>query len=260
MTFFWLLLEQWGRFIGLIYLIGFTFALLSSIAITLMSRKLIVIYPIAFLGVIVHELSHLIVGLLFNHKVEEVDFFTMNDDTSFSGFVILRYNPRNLYHRLGQYFVAVAPIMLGILLIMTAMSFLSPELFRTLTQFSTDASGQGQLISFRQLYLLYRSMFYSLRYQTLLLSFIMISVLSFIALSKKDLINSIASLVILLPLWTIVGYAMHLIQPTLWISWHELLRQISYNFVNISLFLIGFYLLWILILAIISSVIRLIIK
>ena len=84
------------------------------------------IYITGLVGVPIHELSHIVMALLFGHKVKEVKFFQVNDESRTLGYVNHSYNPRNIYHQIGNFFIGVAPIICGSLLIILLLKIFVP--------------------------------------------------------------------------------------------------------------------------------------
>lgn len=67
-------------------------------------------------GVVIHELGHALFCLVFLHAITDIKFFTLsNDDTL--GYVSHRYNPDSLYQSVGNFFIGIGPIILGVALI-----------------------------------------------------------------------------------------------------------------------------------------------
>ncbi|WP_254171561.1 ACT domain-containing protein [Clostridioides difficile] len=67
------------------------------------------------IGTFVHELSHLIMCLIFMHKINSVKFFrpieSKND--GILGYVSHSYKKDNLYQSIGNFFIGIAPIIGG---------------------------------------------------------------------------------------------------------------------------------------------------
>lgn len=62
------------------------------------------------LGVVIHELGHAIFAYLFGHKVTNVQLLNLNYRQSGSlGSVDHRWNDRNVYQMLGNFFIGLAP-------------------------------------------------------------------------------------------------------------------------------------------------------
>lgn len=65
-------------------------------------------------GVIVHELSHALTGVLFGHKITEVSLFNPRSDAAQLGYVSFRYDPGSSIQTIGVAVAAVAPLIVGI--------------------------------------------------------------------------------------------------------------------------------------------------
>ncbi|MBM7836035.1 hypothetical protein [Clostridium sardiniense] len=90
-------------------------------------------YGIIFTGIIgttVHEFSHYIMCKLFFHKVTEVKWFSIKLDGSGElGHVRHTFNPKNIYQRIGNFFIGVAPIFVGTLMIIIILRLLLPSTY-----------------------------------------------------------------------------------------------------------------------------------
>jgi hypothetical protein len=64
-------------------------------------------------GVFLHELSHIFFCILSFHKIVEVSFFNTNGSDAM-GYVTHSYNPDNLYQRVGNVFIGIAPAFAGV--------------------------------------------------------------------------------------------------------------------------------------------------
>ncbi|BBO00127.1 hypothetical protein [Sporolactobacillus terrae] len=84
------------------------------------------IYWTAWLGTPVHELSHVLIGLMFHHRVTEVKLLQAVDADGTMGYVRHAYQPSSLYQRIGNFFIGVAPLIGGSLLIACIAAWLVP--------------------------------------------------------------------------------------------------------------------------------------
>lgn len=85
------------------------------------------IYWTAWLGTPVHELSHVFIGLMFRHRITEVKLLQTVDTDGTMGYVRHAYHPSSLYQRIGNFFIGVAPLIGGSLLIACTAAWLVPN-------------------------------------------------------------------------------------------------------------------------------------
>lgn len=116
-------------FIGIIVIAGLILGFLRNTSMYNYQKRLgrKAIYITGIIGVPVHELSHLIVAILFGHKIKEVKFFQVNDENRTLGYVNHSYNPRNIYHQIGNFFIGIAPIICGSLIIILLLKIFIPS-------------------------------------------------------------------------------------------------------------------------------------
>lgn len=82
------------------------------------------------IGTTVHEFSHFIMCKLFLHKVIDVKWFSLNIDNSGElGYVRHSYNLKNIYQRIGNFFIGVAPVLIGTFILIIAYKFLMKDSF-----------------------------------------------------------------------------------------------------------------------------------
>lgn len=90
-------------------------------------------------GVMIHELSHAVFCLIFQHKILEMKLFSPEEDGTL-GYVNHAYNPKNIYHRIGNFFIGTGPIWGGCLMLWVVSWLLLPEVMRQGNSFSESLS------------------------------------------------------------------------------------------------------------------------
>lgn len=122
---------QLASFLGIFFILGFIIAemekkrnhwIQGSVG-----RK--GIYLTAWIGVPIHEIGHALVCLLFGHKVEEIKFVQFGDADGTMGYVNHSYEPSNLFHRIGLFFIGIAPMVMGVASITLALWLTLPDTF-----------------------------------------------------------------------------------------------------------------------------------
>ncbi|GKT03630.1 hypothetical protein [Furfurilactobacillus entadae] len=138
------------------YLYALGLPLLFSWALTVINRntkqlftnKFGVNAPVYFgaLGIILHELSHLIMALIFGHRIESFKLLqrataTPDDPDNLTlGYVNHRWHSDNSYQVIGNFFIGFAPIV-GISLVIFALTaWLLPDVYGNWVTFAQQPS------------------------------------------------------------------------------------------------------------------------
>ncbi len=90
------------------YMINLVSLFLTKWVLRHTSYKLVAV--LGFLGIIIHELSHLLVALIFRHKITNFKLWQIGDD-GVLGYVNHTYNTHSFYQRLGNVFIGLAPML-----------------------------------------------------------------------------------------------------------------------------------------------------
>lgn len=105
--------------------IGFIIHCLNVLFYRLVGNGRFACYASGLIGTPIHELSHALMCIIFRHHIDEIKLYQM-DDSGTMGYVNHSYNPRSLYQKIGNFFIGVAPIIGGSLVIHLLMRWLLP--------------------------------------------------------------------------------------------------------------------------------------
>lgn len=108
-------------FVSFLLQIGFTLGIivLGGFLISLCNKRFYanfgnygraVCYVTGAVGTPIHECAHALFCIVFFHRITEIKLFQINDEDGTLGYVNHSYNPRNIYQRVGNFFIGVAPI------------------------------------------------------------------------------------------------------------------------------------------------------
>ncbi len=112
-------------YLGIIYIFGYIIYLIDKLIFKLgINHKVYIATGI--IGTVIHEFSHALMCILFNHKITEMKLFSPSDDGTL-GYVTHTYHKKNIYHRIGNFFIGIAPILGGTLVIYLLLYFLLPN-------------------------------------------------------------------------------------------------------------------------------------
>ncbi|MDR3242026.1 MAG: hypothetical protein LBT37_07625 [Lactobacillaceae bacterium] len=100
----------WLTIIATFFIIPVLGSYLISVIMRQTTSKLGGKVYLAWLGIIIHELSHAGVALIFGHKIQKISLLQHADGNGTLGYVQHTWNPKSLYQRMGNFFIGIAPI------------------------------------------------------------------------------------------------------------------------------------------------------
>ncbi len=101
-----------------------------------------------WLGTPIHECSHALFCLLFGHRVEEMALFRPDRKAGRLGYVKHSYNRKNPYHVVGNFFIGVAPLIGGTIVLCALLWIFYPAAAQSSLSGSevSDGMARGEFI------------------------------------------------------------------------------------------------------------------
>ena len=90
------------------------------------------------IGTPVHELSHALMCIVFGHRITDIQIYNFKMRSRTLGYVEHTYNRKNLYNQMGNFFIGVAPIVIGGLAVTLFVRFLTPQMYATMISEGND--------------------------------------------------------------------------------------------------------------------------
>lgn len=136
--------------VGLIVLFGFVIGACNKQFYANFGRYgRTVCYVTGAIGTPIHELGHALFCLLFGHKINEIKLYQINAADGTLGYVNHSYNKRNLYQRIGNFFIGVGPILLISAVLFLLAYLLLPDFVAEISQsiqITDITSGAGDVV------------------------------------------------------------------------------------------------------------------
>ena len=217
---------------------------------SLLGRRLYLLI-FGWLGICMHELGHAIMCVVFGHKVKKLQLFAPDAAAGTLGYVQHSFNPHNPYQVIGNFFIALGPIILGTIAIWAAAVILLPQGVMLL-DISWNWRDFQSLESFWRLSVntwntsadLFQNIFTTriwTRWQTWLFAYIMASVGSGISLSWSDISGGLegfgAFFALLYIVVLVAGFFKGI--PPHWINAASRATGVAYPIMLFALFLNG---------------------
>ena len=189
--------------IGMFLFFGYIYSIIEKINFRYLISTFgsIGILLTGIIGTTVHELGHLIMCFIFNHKINSFQFFNFKNYKSEStlGYVSHKYNEKSLYQKAGNFFIGIGPIISGTLFMILSFKFLLPNKFSLLNMdnylfFLSNINIENFILLFINLFkILFKALFSIDNLNNIkfyIFIYLMICVSTHISLSKKDFENS----------------------------------------------------------------------
>lgn len=106
-----------------------------------------VILATSILGTPIHELGHVLMCLLFGHRITAMRLWQPRAKDGTIGFVTHTFNRRNPYHVLGNLFIGVGPICSGMAVLTLAVWLGFPDSFSTFVATAPTAAQSGDVLT-----------------------------------------------------------------------------------------------------------------
>ncbi len=121
------LLLQVALIFGSIVLLGLLVHWCEKLFYYIMPSSRSVYLTTGLVGTPVHELSHALMCIIFGHKIVAINLYTPNSQDGSLGSVEHMYNPKNIYQSIGNFFIGIAPITVGSLVLVMLQSVSSNQ-------------------------------------------------------------------------------------------------------------------------------------
>ncbi|MEG1536582.1 MAG: metalloprotease family protein [Clostridia bacterium] len=184
------------------------------------------VYATAFVGVPIHELSHALMCIVFGCRISEIKLFQMDDESGVLGYVVHEGATwRNPYKMIGQFFIGIAPLFCGGMLIYLLYFLLMSNSFWTLSAFFADFFAEIEggddylqllMIYFDGMLFTFENMFSAENFSSILFYvFLAISmcISLHMTLSGADIKNSTAGLAFIIVLSLVVNTILYFAYP-----------------------------------------------
>jgi hypothetical protein len=98
-----------------------------------------------WLGTPIHELSHAFLCRIFNHRIDEIALFEPDQRSGRLGFVRHSFTPGNWYQELGNFFIGVAPLAGGSVVLVILLWMFYPTAIDTALEATRQFESAGPI-------------------------------------------------------------------------------------------------------------------
>ena len=124
-------------FILFIGLFGYLISVCSRSFYKVVGHTKTACYATGVIGTPIHEFSHALMCVVFRHKIHRICLFRIGDD-GVLGFVEHSHNPKSIYQTIGNFFIGIAPITVGGVVLLLLMRFMVPGLYFDFSGYISD--------------------------------------------------------------------------------------------------------------------------
>lgn len=169
------------------------------------------IYATAWIGVPIHEIGHALMCWLFGHRVNEIKLVQFGAADGTLGYVNHSYDKANLLHRVGLFFIGIAPLLMGGTVLVGLLYVCLPDVFQVWVEAAQASRTLGDVLMASWLFIssLFAAQHFLMPmfYLFLLLA---IPIASHMSLSPADIRGArsgVLSLFVLLVLFNLVAFS-----------------------------------------------------
>ena len=176
------LLYLLGPLLILAVIMNFLSGINENLGLKVFGRK-IYLYGFSWLGTSIHELGHAIFAIIFGHKITKMSLFSPNLVNGSVGYVNHSYNPKNIYHNIGNFFIGIGPVIFGSF-VMYALAYLF------FGSYIKTLNANLSMNTLEDVVFLLKNMFIKLKtsgWKSVIILYVLYSIGSSITLSKQDL-------------------------------------------------------------------------
>lgn len=188
-----------------------------------------VCYITGAVGTPLHECAHALFCLIFGHKITKIKFFQINSADGTLGYVQHAYNSKNIYQKVGNFFIGIAPIVVISAVLYLLAHVLLPGfavgINKTLGNIRLVGNFEGVLSGF---FNILKSFFLCAgAWQWWIFIFASTLLSLHMTLSKEDIKGALSGLILLLVAVLVADIIMGLIKTGLLLSFTRLVLQAS---------------------------------
>lgn len=129
--------------VGVVVLFGLLISLFHNFISRMAGRRAHKVYVITgIVGTPVHELSHAAMCVLFRHRISKIKLYQPKSMDGTLGYVNHSYNRKNIYQQIGNFFIGVAPILVGSAVLLLLLHLMVPHTFADVMQNITGTAAK----------------------------------------------------------------------------------------------------------------------